>query len=450
MALVIGKLVFGDDDFNFGLELCLAEAGRTGHRVNAKTVWGCDVLLASVGWSKDVQSFEIFLRRSGLKKARAEGRDKPFVLAGGIQSTLCPELLAEMADAVFVGDADDHLGAILDQIERSEDPDSPWLYRSGMDQVPAPASCPARAFAHPKNEGVDKANVVRIELARGCKYKCPFCAVSALKPYQEVDAEDAKRQVRWAVQKGYRQVSLFAPERTCHSQFRELMAWMETQPVQDNGSDVRLERIEEHPGNNVRFGMEGVSQKLRRAVGKGFSNEKIAQKLQTFAEKHGQHGVMVWMYLVSDMPGETEEDYEELRELFRLMGKQDWSRRLTLRPLLLPFSPKPLTKWADETIRPMYDYQALWEDVTEENYGYPIVTLPVRKMYQRVMDAIIHRGKARAYQVIGQLSVEYLWESPFIAGRSRAEGADEKIARQLLQAANDCGMNNEMLRVDDA
>ena len=117
----IGKVLFGADDFFFGLELCLVKAGRMAQRVNPDMASIVDVLLVSLFWFRDIYFWEAFLRESGLKN-RTGG--KPVIIIGGIQGTITPELCAELCDYVFIGDADDHLGDILDDIEAGREPEN--------------------------------------------------------------------------------------------------------------------------------------------------------------------------------------------------------------------------------------------------------------------------------------------------------------------------------------
>ena len=432
-GLTIGKLCFGKDDFHFGLELCLARAERTAHPVTTGTAAACDVLLVSLFWYRDLYHLERFLREAGIRK----GSGKPVVIAGGMQCSLTPRMISRLVDHVFVGDGDDHLGGILDQIERGERPSHPHMFSEG-DPVPEPCECAPSAFGLHKG---GKRDVLRIEIARGCKYKCAFCALSGLKSYREVPAKDVL-----AVLARHKPgpLSMFVPERVCHSEWPTIEDAALRAGWRDQGQDVRLEHLDRlgvslqmsglRGRGGATIGLEGISHRLRKSIGKGYSTEFILEKLGAFVER-AKSIVMLAAYFIADLPGESEEDWRELADLFERIEAAPWSRRLTLKPVLNPLSPKPHTALRDATIHPFRDYDSKWRRVLRRSdkdgrgWGFRIAEpLKIWGPLERVMDLLVTTDDPCGYDLIAKMPPKIL------AGAVATEHRGA-VARQIADRA---------------
>ena len=428
----IGKVLFGADEFFFGLELSLKKAGREAQNVTPQMAFVVDVLLVSLFWFRDIYLFEAFLRESGLKSRKS----KPIIIIGGIQATITPELCAELADYVFIGDADDYLGSILDDIENGKEPESPYLYRKGQKVIPKPAECLPSAFAIKKREG--KRATTRIEIARGCKFKCKFCVLSHLKPYREVPASDIIDLLKTIDRKG--PFSLFAPERTVHSEWDKIQRAIKRFKINDYGADARLEHIHKVEKNKVTFGLEGISYKLRKSIGKSFSDNFILEKMSDFTRKCNRVA-MFTIFFIADLPGEAEEDWRELWELFRKIESEEWSRKITVIPVLNPLSPKPFTDLENAEIHPFRDYETKWINFlrkNDEHWGFRVLETMIWGPWHRVLDSIVHRGGREAYQVVARLPKKYLKQIPAKKDRMR-------LARQLVKECKQFGITEEQL-----
>lgn len=451
MALVVGKLGFGKDAFFYGLELCLARASRVAYPVTPATAAGCDVLLVTLYWWRDILLLEHFLRSSGLRKG-----GRPYLLAGGMQATMVPRVLGRMVDAVFVGDADDHLGGILDQLERNQQPESPYLYRDGDEALPEPAVCAPSAFAQRTRDG----GTTRIEIARGCKFRCAFCAISSLKPYQEVPFEDLKGLLD-TLPPG--RCSLFAPERTYHSAWKQIKACVGAENIvrgdkervgrargkalwRDLGSDVRLERLGEIDGWGASIGLEGISHRLRKSIGKPFTDRFIVERIGAFVSSR-PNIAKVTTYFIADLPGEADEDWAALVALFEAIEAEPWSRHLTLCPTLNPLSPKPFTRLRDAVIHPFRDYATRWQAFQRgmtrqpvKRWGFRIAESIVWGPYDRIVDTIITRGGSQAYEIVHALPPALLVSRP-------PSTESEAVGRRLLRQAERLGLTPAALGI---
>jgi radical SAM superfamily enzyme YgiQ (UPF0313 family) len=383
-GVIVGKLVFGKDGLNYGLELCLAKAGVKAYPVTPATVAGCDILLVSMFWYKNLYELERFMREAGIKK----GTGKPWILAGGMQATMTPEAVAGLVDWVFIGDGDKHLRECIDEIASHGTCGSPFIYSEGMDVVPAPSVCKPSAYTIQTSEGK---GTLRCEVARGCRFKCAFCCLSGLKPYQEVPFTDLEPHIKATSGK---RSSFFAPERTMHKEWPKIKEAIAIHGCHDMGQDARLEHLQEIDGASVTLGLEGLSERLRRSIGKAFSDDMVCERIGHFVETR-KNIARVSCYWIAGLPGEADEDWDATWALFERFAKQEWSRRLVLCPILNPLSPKPFTKLKDATIDLDADYGPRWQKLLRRDggqWGFRVVETLVWGPLERTLDAIVQRS----------------------------------------------------------
>jgi radical SAM superfamily enzyme YgiQ (UPF0313 family) len=328
----IGYLTFGRDDFGYGLALCLDRIkGHEIYRVTPKTAKLVDILLFSCFWWEHIYLLADFLRKAGIKKGSS-----PRVIVGGF-NTFNPVQFQPYADFAVCGDGEEILPSVL----QGQDPGLTWHN--------APAIIP---FAHKTGE------ITRIEIARGCKYRCKFCAVSHLKPYRELPVEEIDKLLRGVKTK---RVSLFAPERTLHSANDEIGHLCERYGLSNVDSDVRLDRISKsHQVSGIpRIGIEGISERLRKSVNKPYSDEQIIEAARQ-AITEGRKGL--FLYFILDLPGESAEDWEEFRALLRKVGEIPESDRFLFVPSPNLFMPTPWTPMEYDGLHWERPYLQIWSE----------------------------------------------------------------------------------------
>lgn len=128
-------------------------------------------------------SVETYTAKRAYQIASAYRRRDVPVIMGGYHATLCPQEVARFADSVIIGEAEDIFPRVIDD------------YRHGTPQKiyqasgrPDPSSAvPDRSIFHGKRY----LPLRLIEFARGCRFRCEFCAVqsfhNATQTHRDID-----------------------------------------------------------------------------------------------------------------------------------------------------------------------------------------------------------------------------------------------------------------------
>ena len=112
------------------------------------------------------------------------------VIMGGVHATLCPEDVAQYADAVVIGEAEEIWESVLADAERGA---LKTFYHT--------ANRPNRLHAHPDRSIFGNQNYLPlglVETGRGCHFRCDFCSVQSA--YQHTyawhDTEDVIEEIK--------------------------------------------------------------------------------------------------------------------------------------------------------------------------------------------------------------------------------------------------------------
>lgn len=253
-----------------------------------------DVLLCTVSSQQGISQLRGALRRVKNKRAKV-------ILGGG--GCYAPAVFDQIADVCCVGEGARFMRTLLsDGYEAACQLPEAWLpgdMRTVTPNRDFPWEIPP--LNHPDGTS-------RVFGSRGCRYRCLFCQTGWENDYRvNPEPERLRQQVRWL-----------------EAQRRRLAV------VTNDGADVgvmlvgqqefvsvrfanlkRMMPITRERAKSVRIGVEGVSERLRRAVGKPVPNDELVE----LSYQCLQNGVGVRWFFVAGLPGETDADYDELRSL---------------------------------------------------------------------------------------------------------------------------------------
>ncbi|MFH0902122.1 MAG: radical SAM protein [Pseudomonadota bacterium] len=302
---------------------CCLEAGISVHNLHER--WHrCDVVMVGLYWWEHLYDLVLWLAAHGIEPDREKRRKAggPLVFIGGQLPSYNPSTVAAIADLVCIGDGESAAPAVLSLI-RAGAPPSEWASVPGIyvseldncaewqhvDDVSGTIRWPfynSTLVEH--DSGVHQKLVFerRIEIARGCRHKCAYCGVGWTKRYREVSTAE----ICGAVASTPGMIKAFAPDPLAHSGWDEIDATFVEYDKSNQARDISAHTILTKGFGRSRIyttGIDGLSERLRRAVNKRLSQDELVEVL----ERTSGHGGQLMIYMILDLPGETEADYRE-------------------------------------------------------------------------------------------------------------------------------------------
>jgi len=307
-----------------------------------------------VGAAKHFASWRIPFRR------RWRNARLPLVWAGG-QGLHNPLPMADVADLIVIGDAEDPLPVLIQAWHRyGGDRDAFLKDAASVPGVFVPSVHDRRRDAIVQSVASDISITLRedirvsndgsrrVEIARGCKYKCAFCSLGWRTPVRENGTE----QIIATIKKSPKRVHLQAGDAESHSGIDEIRTALKAHGGHDQGWTGRLDSLFENPDQTIpgqkryAFGVEGVSERLRRAVGKGYlTDDRLVSDTDRFFDsiEGDSKGRGAW-HIIAGLPGERRGEELALAKVIDRIN--DRRRGRIARNLSLhwqPFQPLPGT-----------------------------------------------------------------------------------------------------------
>ena len=175
-------------------------------------------------------------------------------------------------------------------------------------------------------------NYAYLKISEGCDRPCSFCAIPLMRgKHKSVSIEDLVSQAKILAEKGIKELILIAQDSTYYGidlygtrslskLLKELVKvdgieWIRLHYAFPNGFPVDvLEVINSEPkiSNYIDIPLQHISNKILKSMKRGASMEKINDLLQMFRDKVPE--IAIRTTLIVGYPGETNEDYELLKE----------------------------------------------------------------------------------------------------------------------------------------
>ena len=175
-------------------------------------------------------------------------------------------------------------------------------------------------------------NYAYLKISEGCDRPCSFCAIPLMRgKHKSVSIEDLVSQAKILAEKGIKELILIAQDSTYYGidlygtrslskLLKELVKvdgveWIRLHYAFPNGFPVDvLEVINSEPKicNYIDIPLQHISNKILKSMKRGASMEKINDLIQMFRDKVPE--IAIRTTLIVGYPGETNEDYELLKE----------------------------------------------------------------------------------------------------------------------------------------
>ncbi len=259
-----------------------------------------DIILATVSSQQGVSQLRGALRRANNKRAAV-------VLGGG--GCFAPAIFDKYITVACVGEGAHFMDVLLrDGLDAAKSLPEAWVPGETRKVIPS-ADFP---WSLPPVNNPD--GTVRLFGSRGCRYKCLFCQTGWEQPYVTNPHPVKLRAQAHALDRAGVRLAIVTNDGADVGV--QLAGQQEFLSVRFSNLK-RLMPLSRAQVKGVRIGVEGVSERLRTAVGKPVDTDEL---LSVTFDLLGA-GVGVRWFFVAGLPGETWSDYEELRYAVKALGR---------------------------------------------------------------------------------------------------------------------------------
>ena len=309
-----------------------------------------DFVLVPVHYELDYANIVRALVGSGVP-VRSSERKGPKIIVGGPAPTANPEPIADVADAVVIGDFE----AVSRRLEEVIAGGAPLEPSDGI-YVPSMGKHEVRAAVAPSVPRHDPRRImapqapftIAVEVSRGCPFSCMFCMESHIsRPYREAPLGQVVEEAAELYRAYGLRVALVGLTVNARRDFKELLRALNEAGVSYSLPSLRAELLDEEAVDLIaRAGQRTItlapetSERLRRALGKSSADEDFVRVARAAAAR----GMAVKLYMMVGVPGETEEDIREAARLTREI-KAAGVRELELSVNPLVIKPRTPLQW---------------------------------------------------------------------------------------------------------
>ncbi|MDF1535830.1 MAG: radical SAM protein [bacterium] len=352
----------------------------------------------------------------------------PIVIGGGVALTINPETSASWFDLVVLGDSEPVLPAIMDGILASHR-DGAGLNEklSSLDGIYIPDqrprtvkpiflkdldTRPARPAVLSKSS--EFGELYPVEISRGCSAGCRFCAAGTVcGPVRFLGFDTFVREAGRGLTFRHK-IGLVGTAVSYHPRLEEMAVFTLEEGGTFSPSSIRAERITPRLAallaraghRTVSLAPEAGTEKLRSAVGKGFSDGLFLEKAGILLEAGIPN---IKLYFMAGLPGEEDADMAgivdlaaRLRDLMVRHGRSR-GRVGTVTVSVNPFVPKPRTAFER---MPMAEESALTRRLKMVRKGLgPVggVRVQTGSVRGACLDALLSLGGRQVATVLDKL-----------------------------------------------
>ena len=344
-----------------------------------------DVVAFDVTFEMDYFHIPLMLRH-GRVPVMSEDRTSfdPIVIAGGPCATFNPEPFADFIDAFIIGEGEGIVTAVLERIRKGrENGESreetiaalaqidgvyvPFLYTPQYDEeeqfvgynIADGAPKIIRRHFEPLTSGGETVIATNftefgamyiIEVARGCGRHCRFCMAGYCFRVPRVRPLDILKEGVDRAEKLGKKVGLMGAAISDYPEVDELVTYIRSKDMRYSCASLRadsltqavVDGLADSGQKTITIAPETGSERLRRVINKGISEENLRTAAQLSAKSGIQH---MRLYIMIGLPTETDEDIDAIIGLAERtqahMAEVGCKGRLTLS--INPFIPKPFT-----------------------------------------------------------------------------------------------------------
>ncbi len=386
------------------------------------------------------------------KKTQKDDSKFPLLIAGGPAVTSNPIPLSKFFDILFIGDSEQNLPLFFDLfqtynkqkisfeefLERAKNVEGLFIpilendvkrvVLKNLDDSPTPIFQLISKI--PSKKSIFESNFF-LELNRGCPFQCKFCISSFHNyPFRNRSYENIINFIQKSIQySNYDTISLIGSCVSSHPKFKQICEY-----IIDNGKrltvpSIRVEHLtqgiiqlfEKAEIKTITIAPEAGSEKLRYALGKKISNEKIISIVTQIKDSQIKN---IKFYFLIGLPNEREDDIEEIISLLKSIDQLGFTKN-SLRVNINPFIPKintpyekEITFYLDENLTKLRrKYQRLEQELKSINS----ITLRFKNFKSIIKNARLQALISLGNQQVSDLLLNYYNNGATPVGLQKAE-----------------------------
>ena len=232
------------------------------------------------------------------------------VILGGVVAW-APAIFNDLVDVICVGEGQRFIRILLSHdLDAARALPEAWIPGETRSVIPGdtfPWDCPP--LRHPDG-------TVRVWGSRGCKRACLFCQTGWERSYAPSPAPHLIKAQIAALKRQGEKVAII----TNDAASEELIGALGQQEfVSVTLANIRALQLSRNITKSIRIGVEGVSERLRRGIGKPITNEQLCD----ITIRAWEARVGVRWFFIAGLPGENDGDWEELRGLVDVLRTRE-------------------------------------------------------------------------------------------------------------------------------